>query len=591
MEDKNISWSAKDYETEEERKKAFADVVAEYQKRFRKEAPISLEEYKKRVAAFYKKVQEELIVDAEENEFYHVYNTCRRDIESKYAVSYAGMFRQVDKINEMIFRADDNIYGELDDIEDDVNDIYWWSIDKYRMIDGEYEKIYHINQYGTSHLFGISFIYKFPEHATAIEKEIYYEWEKLNGWSVRSRIKIEYPYQKGDILRVDNKPYSSTPDYFVYLENGIVFKKDTFGALSYQDLFSDGGTIGFYSFLPCHIEVVPSSDDKLFDKIAYLVREKGDSIIEEIKSHLEEGKNEDFIDYMNRISEYEYELATGEKLEKEYDGGEISLKEYAELTDKTKKLFMTMFAEPLEADEVYLAKSYTRYDVGVHNHQEIFHDYSELIKYIKYEGPEFYNQRKNKEPLDKVMWWKVEKKKLFNSIYRTTMICELDASCNVISFELGDAFDERYYTDQRYKTLYRRMDIVNYDDRNLPKIKLPFEIGDILYAEKRPKNDAIECIYLGERNRSYGGIEHLCLMRIDNKYRVLNLKNLNEYISGKQPYFLSLEKRDWTLDRHICKAFNAIRVNKEVILKIIELDEKLSYSGPDLIGNYLDSVI
>lgn len=117
----------------------------------------------------------------------------------------------------------------------------------------------------------------FPEHATLPEKEAYLEWRELCGWLTDERKKRDFPYKSGDILKVDNRPYSNIPAYYVYLEN--VFKKNSFGILSCRNIFSDGGLIGCYGFLPCHIEVVPSCPDNLFNKLAYIVRKKGDEAL------------------------------------------------------------------------------------------------------------------------------------------------------------------------------------------------------------------------------------------------------------------------------------------------------------------------
>jgi len=594
MNEDYVSNSMEDSVLNIERKVESVDFINDTQ--MRKGKRITLDEYKKMTRAFWEIAEEKLLVDARENEFYHVYNTCRKDLDGKYNVLYSGMYKSIDKAREMIYRANDNNYGDLDDVEEELCDIYWWSIDKYRLTDeNEYERIFHINQYDTSGLFGIEFHYKFAEYATTTEKVVYEEWEKLNGWSALNRFNIEFPYTKGDLLRVDNKPYSNTPDYYVYLENGLVFKKDTFGALSYQNIFSDGGAVGFYSFLPCHIEKVHSCSDKLFDKLACMIREKGDSVVEEIKNQLKEGRNEDFIDYMNRICEYEYELVTGEKVVKEFQKEAITFEEYLDLSKKTEKLFMSMFAEPLENDEVYLAKSYTRYDIDIKNHQEIFHDYDKMIEYIRYEGPGFYNQKNNAEPLEKIMWWRIEKKKLFDLTYKTTLLCELDASCNVINFELGDNFYERYHDDERYKLLNERMSLIKYDDSKKFKIVFPFEAGDVIYADKRPKQEPIECVYLGERHCSYGKIEYLCLTRStfkeNGKFQVTTIDTLGDFRFNKRPYFNLLQKRSCAVNKDIERAAEIIKINKAVALKIIALGDQVRYGGPDIIGNYLNNVI
>ena len=559
---------------------------------------ISYEEYKECVNEFWEKVKENLLVNANDDEIYHVYNTYRDDVNGKYDLgSYSGLYRKIERAFDMILRADDN-NGDIDDIEEDLCDIYYWSIDKYRITEGEYERIFKIDLVGRTGFFGIEFCSNFLKHATGPEGEVYAMWRKLYGWPGGARVKIRLPYKKGDILKVNNKPYSNMPDYYVYLENENVFKRHSFNVLSYQNLFSDGSMIGYYGFLPCHIEVVPACPDKLFNKIAHIVRENSDEEIDEMKRQLAQGEGEYLIDYLNRIAEYEREIVTGIKNDKEVQKEEITLDEYIDISEKTKKLFMSMFAQELEADEVYLAKSRTRYDIRIQSFEEIFHDYDKMTEYICLTGAAFYDQRRNKEPLDKVMWWRIEKKKLFGSSYKTTMVCEMDASCNIISFGLGEAFYDCCHTDERCVFLLRRMDLVNYTKElygtKLPVIRFPYNEGDIIYADKRPRHEPTECIYLGEKRSKYGGVEYLCLTRStfkeNKKFQVTTLNSLGECAFNEQPYFHLLEKRDEALDKHIQKAFQVIRKDKGAVLKILDLGEQVRYGGPDIIGEYIDSI-
>ena len=112
---------------------------------------ISLDKYMENVKEFWKQVQEKLMVGAKDNEVYQAYNVCKENF-LKYNIEYSGVFKQINSINNLIYRAWDNSLSELEDIDEDIDDICYWSINKYRLVDGEYEQIFRLNQSSNEYL-------------------------------------------------------------------------------------------------------------------------------------------------------------------------------------------------------------------------------------------------------------------------------------------------------------------------------------------------------------------------------------------------------------------------------------------------------
>ena len=139
------------------------------------------------------------------------------------------------------------------------------------------------------------------------------------------------------------------------------------------------------------------------------------------------------------------------------------------------------------------------------------------------------------------------------------------------------------------------MSLIKYDDSKKIKIIFPFEIGDVIYADKRPAQEPIECIYLGKKHCSCGRIEYLCLTRSTfkekDKFQVTSIDALGDFRFNKIPYFNLLQKRSYALNKDIGRAADIIKTNKAIALKIIALGDQVRYGGPDIIGNYLNSVV
>jgi len=231
---------------------------------------VTLEEYRGLVELFRKMVKKLLFIDSGDNEFFHIYNMYRDGFPDDDKVSYSGMYKSIERALDMIDRADDNIYADYDGEEDDIGDNYWWSIDKYRLgDDGAYDRIFHINQHGTSELFEIEFNYKFPTCATLSEKAVYDEWKRLNGLSLTEKLIVELPYKRGDILRIDT-PYSATPDYCLYIGRDFIITKNIFGNPVCRNILS----VGDMNFMPLCTKPVSVCPDKLYNILSQKLKEK-----------------------------------------------------------------------------------------------------------------------------------------------------------------------------------------------------------------------------------------------------------------------------------------------------------------------------
>ena len=131
---------------------------------FRKKERITLEQYKNRAEIFWKNAKEKLLVDANDGEIYRVYNNYRDDAYGKYRLFvYSRLYRKINSINEMIAIGYKDIYSELEDFDENEspNDVFYWSIEKYRLIDDEYERIFKIYLTSEYNLFGIEFTPEF----------------------------------------------------------------------------------------------------------------------------------------------------------------------------------------------------------------------------------------------------------------------------------------------------------------------------------------------------------------------------------------------------------------------------------------------
>ena len=115
--DKDIfSWSADEYETEGERKEAFDKFTEDFRTFVNQRKILSLAEYKEEVSSFWEKVKEKLLVDCASNEVYSIANSFRDDVSSEYGADiYTSVFKKYENIEELIYRAEDNLEGNFED--------------------------------------------------------------------------------------------------------------------------------------------------------------------------------------------------------------------------------------------------------------------------------------------------------------------------------------------------------------------------------------------------------------------------------------------------------------------------------------------
>ena len=266
---------------------------------------ISLEKYIENVKGFWKQVEERLMVDAKDNEVYQVYNICKKEF-LKYDIEYSGVFKQINSINNLIYRAWDNSLSELEDIDEDIDDICYWSINKYRLVDGEYEQIFRLSQSSNEYL-DFEFNYKIQSFGNEYEKILNKEWNVLN-----SAKGIKFDFECGDIIQVSAMPMyaQENKEYFVYHKDDGVFKRDSYGVLRYGSICRSNSQYGFRSFVPCHIEKVQSSDDEVFNRLSKIISRNSDIENKKIIDALTIREKDSFFDH-DRAKEFERRIIDG----------------------------------------------------------------------------------------------------------------------------------------------------------------------------------------------------------------------------------------------------------------------------------------
>lgn len=557
---------------------------------------MTLNQYKEKIKFFWNHFAEKMLVDAANDEIYRVFNVCRPDVEGRIG-TYGSLFRKIDSIRELIRRADENNISDYDeDIEEYIEETTYWVVDKYRLVGDEYEKLFSLTQVDEFGYLEVEFNFEFEKYASESEKEIYKEW--LDIFELQFKDDLALPFKPGDILKLDNRPLSNEAEFFIVHKNQLVFKRDSWGDLSYGGILM-AGEKGFVDFLPCHVEVIPSCPDPVLNKLSAIIREEGnEEKIKSIISRLFEKKN--ILERSKTAKAIEEEILTGKAKANEKFKERITLDEYKEIREKAGLTFMSVFSQTLEDDEVYFVKSHI--SGGVKNKtgkQEIFHCYEKIIEYIKEESPRLYTAWDNPEPYEDTVWWSVEKRKLIKDNYKTTMRCLLDCRGNMLEFLAGEAFYDGCHSDFRYAQLCKQLQIVDYRDEygtiKLPTIDFPFEPGDILFADKRPIGDKREYIYLGGQNRKYRSVNYICLSRATfkekDKFQITTLNALGDLFINGQPYFHLLEKRDSAKDEYINKAYKAIKKDSTIIQKIISIGKRNDFGDPDEIDICLNEVL
>jgi len=270
---------------------------------------ISLDKYMENVKEFWKQVKEKLMVDAKDNEVYQVYNICRKNF-LKYNIEYSGVFKQINSIYKLIYRAWDNSLSELEDVDEDIDDICYWSINKYRLTDGEYEQIFRLNQSSNEYL-DFEFNYKIQSFGNEDEKILYKEWNALN-----STKGINFDFQCGDIIQVSAMPIyaQENKEYFIYHKDDGVFKRDFCGELRYGSISRSNSQYGFRSFVPCYIKKVQVSDDETFNKLSKIIGENSDMENKKIIDALNIREKDSFFEHLDRAKELERRIIAGEDI-------------------------------------------------------------------------------------------------------------------------------------------------------------------------------------------------------------------------------------------------------------------------------------
>lgn len=270
---------------------------------------ISLDEYMQSVSKFWEKVRELLLIDARDDEVYHVYNICRKEY-LKNNIEYSGVFKQVSSIYDMIYRAYDNSLSELEDVDEDMDDICYWQISKYRIVENEYERVFSLSRTSEQNL-DFDFNYKIQDFGNEVEKTMFDEWLNLDSAKM-----IDLPYKCGDIILVMSKPMYAQEykEYFVYHKDDGVFKRDSYGELRYGSISRSNSQYGFRSFVPCHIKKIQSCEDEVINKLSRIIRKNNDMKNKKIIDALSVREADSFFEHSDRAKELERRIRIGEDI-------------------------------------------------------------------------------------------------------------------------------------------------------------------------------------------------------------------------------------------------------------------------------------
>lgn len=264
------------------------EVKNEKEKTMIKREAISLEEYRERIAHLRKMIKEELLTDAKFDESYYVRMCyCEGDDGPKYADAFKkrdNMFRFMaqSESNVDVFVEDDD---EDEETEEDPPTIYW-VITKYKENRaGEYSELFSINWNNYYGIIGLSFgiaVYDDSFIFSNKEKELLTNIENMMGTVFT---KIRFPYNKGEIIEINNMPFSKQPSYFVFL--GIsdkVLMYDYENELSIEHAFSISTNDVECKFLQCYYKRVDSCSDLRIQNISnYISSAAADEIYTIIK--------------------------------------------------------------------------------------------------------------------------------------------------------------------------------------------------------------------------------------------------------------------------------------------------------------------
>lgn len=305
-----LSWHADDYETDGERNASFDKFITDFRRFIHNEKTVSLDEYKEQVSSFFKNVREKLLIDCEDNEVYMVSNSFRDDVVSEYGADiYSSVFKKYENVEELIYRAEDNLEGNFEDSDEYLGDFCYWTINKYRLSkDGEYKKIFSLYQTFLNNFLEIYFNIDVENELTPIENEIYNEWLRLSGIYSPKRAVIKFPYSKGDVLRISGHPYSNTDQYFIYYDTGTAISRDYFGRLCVTSLFSYCGVVRYGTFVLCYLEKVDSCEDKALCNIRKMILSSCDKEIEKFIKQLHFSFEDDFEKFDKRIQKLEQQI-------------------------------------------------------------------------------------------------------------------------------------------------------------------------------------------------------------------------------------------------------------------------------------------
>ena len=170
-----------------------------------------------------KKLVSDLFCDANSDEVYYAKLVYRDDLQKNTIIDYNGCFKSYLKIKEMIDMAYKNYVNVVSEsLKEEAQDICYWNIAKYKLINDEYKKILCMNVSVNGNVLGVEYFY---EEVSNLHEELYENIKNHLDKATELIMNNKFSYNKGDII-VDNLcPFQHGLTLLCYIENGYALEK------------------------------------------------------------------------------------------------------------------------------------------------------------------------------------------------------------------------------------------------------------------------------------------------------------------------------------------------------------------------------
>lgn len=177
---------------------------------------MDLKKYREEVSRFLAKVDTEFITNCEKNEIYIIDHWFREYAGKQYTRSSSFLDKTREKIDEIIRCAKEDVPWELrdifEDIEEDIADYMWWTVEKYTITDDDTMKFAQVDYDIDGNIIDAWFAHNLPKQYEKLRDE----WERLT-FKRNGELGLDLDFQPGDILQINDLPYGKSK-YAVYAD-------------------------------------------------------------------------------------------------------------------------------------------------------------------------------------------------------------------------------------------------------------------------------------------------------------------------------------------------------------------------------------